>query len=104
MATEPVQIVCGINGPIGYARRPGVAWTYPDTEARVSYLELPASVDECHHCGAPSPGDVCRYCNTAHRSPQRRSETDYLTLILRHGLVSRKTVAEMFGVEMEDPT
>ena len=48
-------------------RRPGVVWTYPDTEARVSYLELPASVDECHHCGAPSPGDVCRYCNTVHR-------------------------------------
>ena len=23
--------------------------------------------DVCHHCGAPSPGDVCRYCNTAHR-------------------------------------
>ena len=23
--------------------------------------------DECHHCGAPSPGDECRYCNTVHR-------------------------------------
>ena len=21
----------------------------------------------CHHCGAPSPGSICRYCNTAHR-------------------------------------
>jgi hypothetical protein len=23
--------------------------------------------DVCHHCGAPSPGDVCRYCNTVYR-------------------------------------
>ena len=23
--------------------------------------------DECHHCGAPSPGSICRYCNTVHR-------------------------------------
>ena len=68
MATEPVQIVYGVNGPIGYARRPGVVWTYP-AEARVSYLELPAPVDECHHCGAPSPGNVCRYCATVHREP-----------------------------------
>ncbi len=21
----------------------------------------------CHHCGAPSPGSICRYCNTVHR-------------------------------------
>lgn len=68
MAAEPVQTVYGINGPIGYARCPGVVWTYPDAEARVYYLELPAPVDECHHCGAPSPGDVCRYCNTVSAS------------------------------------
>jgi hypothetical protein len=34
--TDPVETVYGINGPIGYARRPGVVWTYPDAEARVS--------------------------------------------------------------------
>ena len=75
MSTSPVQIVCGINGPIGYTRRPGVVWTYP-AEARVSYLELPAPVDECHHCGAPSPGDVCRYCNTVHRMGPPRAACD----------------------------
>ncbi len=28
-------------------------------------IERPAK-DECHHCGAPSPGSICRYCNTEH--------------------------------------
>ncbi len=23
---------------------------------------------ECHHCGAPSPGSRCRFCNTVHAS------------------------------------
>lgn len=45
----------------------GEVWTYPHGAAAASYLELPAPVDECHHCGAPSPGNVCRYCSTVHR-------------------------------------
>ena len=37
--------------------------------AAIERALYPAGVvqDECHHCGAPSPGDVCRYCNTVHR-------------------------------------
>lgn len=26
----------------------------------------PVPPTSCHHCGAPSPGKQCRYCNTRH--------------------------------------
>ena len=75
MSTSPVQIVCGINGPIGYTRRPGAVWTYP-AEARVSYLELPAPADECP---AHAPTDwgpsmrsdwFCATCGTWTKNPK----------------------------------
>lgn len=50
-------------------RRPGVVWTYPGTESAFSYLDFGRDEDECHYCGAPSPGNVCRYCATVHREP-----------------------------------
>lgn len=69
MATEPIQIVCGINGPIGYTRGTGVVWAYPGTESAFSYLDFGRLEDKCHYCGAPSPGAVCRYCDTVYREP-----------------------------------
>ena len=40
----------------------GVVWRYPDPDAYVGYIAL--GLDECRHCGAPSPGKRCRFCGT----------------------------------------
>lgn len=34
----------------------------------IAEIEAAPAIDECHHCGAPSPGSRCRYCNTVRAS------------------------------------
>ena len=73
--TDPVEIVYGISGPIGYTVSfsavdhvtPAFASLFAELTRAQKATERARAADECHHCGAPSPGDVCRYCSTVHR-------------------------------------
>lgn len=69
-AFAPLITTCKVaRERVEQRRRPGVVWIYPGTKSAFSYLDFGRDEDECHYCGAPSPGNVCRYCATVHREP-----------------------------------
>lgn len=63
-ASESASVVFGA-GVVGYDDR----GAYAEQTIEGALHDLREAVDarrECHHCGAPSPGDRCRYCGTVH--------------------------------------
>lgn len=84
---QPTVRITATNktGPIfdGLIKASGRAW--------IRCAPLRIAIDECRHCGAPSPGSKCRYCNTT-RGPLAVMETPAVVdplptaTVCKHGL------------------